>query len=42
MSKQTFDAAIENAGFNSPDKKISNAALKTVMDEISDGIWGRT
>lgn len=40
MSKQSFETALENAGFNNPEQKISKAGLLSVMNEISDGIWG--
>lgn len=40
MSKSTFDAAMAAAGFNDSSKKISKTGLKSVMSEISDGIWG--
>lgn len=40
MSKQSFEAAMANAGFNDSTTKISKVALKSVMNEISDGIWG--
>ncbi len=40
MSKTTFEAAMASAGFNDETTKISKAALKNVMNEICDGIWG--
>lgn len=40
MSKQSFDTAIQAAGFNDETTKISKVNLKAVMNEISDGIWG--
>lgn len=40
MSKSTFEVAMAAAGFNDSNKKISKTGLKSVMTEISDGIWG--
>ena len=40
MSKDSFEAAINAAGFNDSTTKISKMNLKRVMNEIRDGIWG--
>ena len=42
MSLTTFNSAMTTAGFDSSSTKISKANLKTILNEISNGIWGGT